>query len=144
MTWLLDRKFYSVTSAVPANTNVVFTQIGANDPNFSLKPEPGFMLRSKTSDGVSFVSVIEPHGDYNPTVEYTIGSYSQVKTVSHFEDGAAEYIRVETKDGNIVGLGLGAEDNPSGTHSVNVNGETVSWTGAYKLFHSDKHIQEQN
>ena len=144
VTWLLDRKFYSVTSAVPANTNVVFTQIGANDPNFSLKPEPGFMLRSKTSDGVSFVSVIEPHGDYNPTVEYTIGSYSQVKTVSHFEDGAAEYIRVETKDGNIVGLGLGAEDNPSGTHSVNVNGETVSWTGAYKLFHSDKHIQEQN
>jgi len=144
VTWLLDRKFYSVTSTVPANTKVVFTQIGANDPNFSLKPEPGFMLRAKTSDGVSFVSVIEPHGDYNPTVEYTIGSYSQIKSVSHFEGGAAEYIRIETTDGNVVGLGLGAEDNPSGTHSVDVNGETVTWTGAYKVFHSDKHIKEQN
>ena len=144
VTWLLDRKFYSVTSSVPANTKVVFTQIGANDPNFSLKPEPGFMLRTKTSDGVSFVSVIEPHGDYNPTVEYTLGSYSQIKAVSHFEGGAAEYIRIETKDGNIIGLGLGAEDNPSGKHSVDVNGETVSWTGAYKVFHSDKHIKEQN
>ena len=144
VTWLLDRKFYSVTSSVPANTKVVFTQIGANDPNFSLKPEPGFMLRAKTSDGVSLVSVIEPHGDYNPTVEYTLGSYSQIKSVSHFEGGAAEYIRIETKDGNVVGLGLGAEDNPSGTHNVDVNGEIVTWTGAYKVFHSDKHIKEQN
>ena len=144
VTWLLDRKFYSVTSSVPANTKVVFTQIGANDPNFSLKPEPGFMLRTKTSDGVSFVSVIEPHGDYNPTVEYTIGSYSQIKAVSQFEGGAAEYIRIETKDGNVVGLGLGAEDNPSGTHTIDVNGEAVTWTGAYKVFHSDKHIKEQN
>jgi len=144
VTWLLDRKFYSVTSSVPANTKVVFTQIGANDPNFSLKPEPGFMLRAKTSDGVSLVSVIEPHGDYNPTVEYTLGSYSQIKSVSHFEGGAAEYIRIETTEGNVVGLGLGAEDNPSGKHSIDVNGETVSWTGAYKVFHSDKHIKEQN
>ena len=122
---------------------MVFTQIGANDPNFNLKPEPGFMLRAKTNDGVSIVSVIEPHGDYNPTVEYTIGSYSQVKSVSHFEGGAAEFISIETKDGNVVGLGLGAEDNPSGTHSVEVDGKTVSWTGAYKVFHSDAHMAEK-
>jgi len=73
VTWLLDRKFYSVSSSVPANTKVVFTQIGANDPNFNLKPEPGFMLRAKTNNGAAFVSVIEPHGDYNPTLEYTLG-----------------------------------------------------------------------
>jgi len=144
VTWLLDKKFYSVSSAVPANTKVVFTQIGANDPNFNLKPEPGFMLRARSNDGVSFVSVIEPHGDYNPTAEYTIGSHSAVKSVSHFEGGAAEYILIETKDGNFVGLGLGAEDNPSGTHSVDVNGETISWTGAYKLFHSDAHMAKKN
>jgi len=77
---------------VPAGTKVVFTQVGANDPNFNLKNEPGFMLRAKTNNGVSFASVIEPHGDYNPTVEYTLGSHSRVKSVSHFEGGAAEYI----------------------------------------------------
>lgn len=139
VTWLLDKKFYSVTSSVPADTKIVFTQIGANDPNFSLKPEPGFMLRAKTNDGVSFASVIEPHGDYNPTAEYTIGSYSQVKSVSHFESGAAEFVLIETKDGNTVGLGLGAEGNPDGTHSVDVNGQTMSWTGPFKLFHSETH-----
>jgi hypothetical protein len=144
VTWLLDRKFYSVTSAVPENSKVVFTQIGANDPNFNLKPEPAFMLRAKTTDGVSFVSVIEPHGDYNPTLEYTLGSYSQIKSVSHFESGAAEYIQIETKNGDVVGLGLGAEDNPSGEHSVDVNGEIISWSGAYKVFHSAAHLAGKN
>jgi len=144
VTWLLDRKFYSVSSAVPVGTKIVFTQVGANDPNFNLKNEPGFILRAKTNDGVSFASVIEPHGDYNPTVEYTLGSHSRVKTVSHFEGGAAEYILIETKDGHNVGLGLGAEDNPAGTHSVDVNGKTISWTGAFKLFHSEKHKAAEN
>lgn len=143
VTWLLDKKFYSVSSAVPANTKVVFTQIGANDPNFNLKPEPGFMLRARQADGVSFVSVIEPHGDYNPTLEYTIGSHSAVKSVSHFEGGAAEYILIETKNGNSVGLALGGEDNPAGTHSVDLNGKTISWTGAYKLFNSEAHLAGQ-
>ncbi len=142
-TWLLDQKFYSVTSAVPANSKVVFTQIGANDPNFNLIPEKGFMLRAKTNDGVSFLSVIEPHGDYNPTLEYTIGSHSAIKSVQHFESGAAEFVLIETKDGNTVGLGLGAEDNPSGTHTVDVNGKMMSWTGPVKLFHSDAHMAEK-
>lgn len=143
VTWLLDKKFYSVTSSVPAGTKIVFTQIGANDPNFNLKPEPGFMLRTRKSDGVSFASVIEPHGDYNPTAEYTIGSHSQVKSVSHYESGAAEFILIETKDGNTVGLGLGAEDNPDGTHSVDVEGKTMSWTGPYKLFNSKLHKSQK-
>jgi hypothetical protein len=137
VTWLLDRKFYTVSSSVPDDTKVVLTQIGANDPNFNLKPEPGFMLRAKTNEGAAFVSVIEPHGDYNPTLEYTLGSHSQVKSVSHYEAGAAEFILIETKNGQRVGLGLGAEDNPSGTHSVDVEGTEMRWTGPFKLFPSD-------
>ena len=137
VTWLLDRKFYSVSSAVPANTKVVFTQIGANDPNFNLKPEPGFMLRVKTNDGVSFVSVIEPHGDYNPTAEYTIGSHSAVKSVSHYEAGEDELIFIETKDGRTVALGLAGDENPSLSHSVNVNGKMMNWTGPHHLFASE-------
>jgi len=98
------------------------------------------MLRAKTNDGVSFVSVIEPHGDYNPTLEYTIGSHSVVKTVSHYESGAAEFILIETKDGQTVGLGLAGDADSSLSHSVKVNGDVMSWTGPYKLFHSEAHI----
>ena len=140
VTWLLDKKFYSVSSSVPKDTKVVFTQVGANDPNFNLRNEPGFMYRAKTSDGIAIVSIIEPHGDYNPTVEYTLGSHSRVKSVSHFEGGADEYIHIETADGQIVGLGLGDGTDASASHSVNVNGKAMTWTGPFKLFHSDVHL----
>ena len=139
VTWLLDRKFYSVTSSVPKDSKIVFTQVGANDPNFNLRNEPGFMYRAKTSDGIAIVSVIEPHGDYNPTVEYTLGSHSRIKSVSHFESGANEYIQIETKNGDVVGLGLGANNDSSASHSVDVNGKAVTWTGPIKLFHSEAH-----
>ena len=142
LTWLLDRRFYSVTSSIPDNTNVIITEIGANDPNFNLRREPAFIFRTRSSDGVSFASVIEPHGEYNPTVEYTVGSHSNVKSVAHFESGAAEYILVETKDGQRVGLGIGGDAGEDTVHTVTANGRDVSWTGPYKLFHSQKHINE--
>jgi len=100
------------------------------------------MLRAKTNDGVSFVSVIEPHGEYNPTVEYTLGSHSRVSSVAHFESGPDEFIQIETKDGEKVGLGLAGDPDPSKSHSVDVNGKVINWTGPFKLFHSKVHKAE--
>jgi len=142
ITWLLDRRFYTVSSFAPAGTKAVFFEVGANDPNFNLRHESGFMLRATTNDGASFVSVIEPHGEYNPTVEYTLGSHSQVKSVSHFEAGPDEFIQIETKAGQIVGLGLAGDDGPEKVHNIDVNGTTITWTGPFKLFHSDAHNEE--
>lgn len=139
ITWLLDSTFYSVTSSVPEGSEIIFAEIGANDPNFNLRREPAFILRSRGNDGVSFASVIEPHGEYNPTVEYTLNSHSNVKSVRHFEEGGDEYVRIETKDGQFIGLAVSGEMEPNASHSVNVDGTDMSWTGPYKLFHSDKH-----
>lgn len=140
VTWLLDKRFYTVSSSVPADTKVVFTQVGANDPNFNLRNEPGFMLRAKSDNGIAIVSVIEPHGEYNATVEYTLGSHTSVKSVKHYESGADEYVRVQTKDGQMVGLALAGDTSEGATHSMDVDGSDVTWTGPYKLFHSQKHI----
>jgi hypothetical protein len=139
VTWLLDRRFYSVTSSAPEDTEIIFAEIGANDPNFNLRREPAFILRAKKNDGVSFVSVIEPHGEYNPTVEFTVNSHPNVKSVQHFENGADEYIRVETKDGQRVGLAIAGDMSESAVHSMNIDGVDVTWSGPYKLFHSQKH-----
>ncbi len=140
ITWLLGSVFYSVTSAVPENTKIIFAEIGANDPDFNLRREPAFILRANRDDGVSFVSVIEPHGDYNPTVEYTLNSHSNVKSVRHFESGSDEYIQIETKAGARVGLAISGDMALDATHSLEVEGVTKNWTGPYKLFHSDKHM----
>lgn len=142
VTWLLDRRFYSVTTSVPNDTRVVMAEIGANDPNFNLRREPAFIFRTRAPAGVSFASVIEPHGEYNPTAEYTVGSHSNVASVAHFQSDSADYIRIETKDGHRVGLGIAGDAAADATHAVSADGEEVSWTGPYKLFHSQKHIDE--
>ena len=139
ITWLLDRRFYSVTLSVPENTRVIMAEIGANDPNFNLRREPVFMFRTAAAGSVSFASVIEPHGEYNPTVEYTLNSHSDINSVEHFQSGAANYIRIETRDGQKIGLGIATDGEDEAIHTLAVDGETVSWTGAYKLFHSKKH-----
>ncbi len=142
VTFLLDSRFYSVTSSVPKNTEVIFTETGANDPNFNLRREPGFILRSRKADGVSYASVIEPHGEYNGTVEYTLESYSRVKSVKHFENGGDELILVETKAGEVVGLGISGDADKANEHSIDALGKTYSWNGPYKLFHSAAHKEE--
>ncbi len=144
VTWLLDRTFYSVTSSVPDGAEIIFAEIGANDPNFNLRREPAFILRSGSNDGVSFASVFEPHGEYNPTVEFTVNSHSNVKSVRHFESGSDEYIQVETKDGQHVGLAIAGDQDTSATHTIKIDGEDVTWTGPYKLFHSDAHLNGGN
>jgi hypothetical protein len=143
ITWLLDRRFYSVTSAVPQGTQVIFAQIGANDPNYNLRREPAFILRAQSGDGVSFVSVIEPHGEYNPIVEYTVNSHSNVASVQHFEDDGNEFIQIQTKEGQTVGLAVAGDMDKDANHRMEIAGEAITWTGPYKLFHSQKHIQAQ-
>jgi len=144
ITWLLDSTFYSVTSSVPQGAEIIFAEIGANDPDFNLRREPAFILRSGNNDGVTFASVIEPHGEYNGTVEYTLNSHSNIKSVRHFESGSHDYIRIETKDGDVVGLAIAGVPDAQAVHSMSVDGEELSWTGPYKLFQSQKHINGDN
>lgn len=140
ITWLLDRRFYSVTSSVPTNTKVVMAEIGANDPNFNLRREPAFVFRARAQGNMSFASVIEPHGEYNPTVEYTVGSHSNVESIAYFQGNAAKFVRVKTKDGQQIGLGIAGGSDADAVHSVIIDDEKVSWTGPYQLFHSQTHI----
>ena len=138
ITWLKDRRFYSVTSTMPEGSSVIFAEIGASDPDFNLRREPAFILRANSNDGISYVSVIEPHGEYNPTVEFTLNSHSQIKSVEHFESGADEFVLVTTKTGKSIGLGIADDTDAAKNHTVSVNGEEMSWSGPYHLFGSER------
>lgn len=137
ITWILDRKFYSVTSLVPMNTKIVFTQIGANDPNFNLRNESGFMLRTQQAGDTAFISVIEPHGEYNPTDEYTLGSHSQVKSIEVQEQNGLKLIQVETKSGKRLALALAPNSNDTDQHNFTQETASWAWTGPAFLFSSD-------
>jgi len=144
VTWLKDRRFYSVTTALPNDSSVIFAETGASDPNFNLRREPAFILRANSDAGVNFISVIEPHGEYNPTLEYTRDSHSRVKSVSYAGGDGALYIHVTSQDGEQLGLGISDNMSTNETHNVNFNGDVKTWRGPYHLFHSDVHQGKSN
>lgn len=100
ITWLNDNgKFYTQTAIVDGDTDALFTRIGANDPNFNLRNESGFLFRKKAAKNHQFVSVLEPHGEYNPSKEYTLVANSQVSDLSFEQTGDISLVEVQLKSG---------------------------------------------
>lgn len=135
VTFLLDKKFYTISSRTSKTTEVIFAATGANDPNFNLRHEPAFILRSRQKGGADFVSVIEPHGEHNPTAEFTVNSHSHVVDVTYHDEGEETLIIIETKSGEFVGLALSEDTRTDAPHKISLNGNTdINWTGPYHLF----------
>ena len=97
------------------------------------------MLRAKTKGGVAFASVIERHGEYNPTVEYTKGSHTQVKHVRHIQDGDIDVVRITTVKGESVSLAIAKGASDDSQHKIVIDGKEIGWQGPYHLIHSEIH-----
>ncbi|GAA0854716.1 heparinase II/III domain-containing protein [Aliiglaciecola litoralis] len=99
VSWLNDNgRFYTQTSLVNGNETFLFTQIGANDPNFNLRNEQGFIRRVANKKHHQFISVLEPHGEYNPSKEYTLDASSKVTGIEYSEQGDLALIRLVIAD----------------------------------------------
>jgi hypothetical protein len=97
MTFLNGNRFYSLTMPSLPATRYYLNKIGANDPNFNLRNEPSLMVR-KTGESAVFITVIEPHGEFNPREEYTRQSESNIKDVKYEN----ETIYISTKDNKKI------------------------------------------
>jgi len=139
VTWLKDKRFYSVSSSVPKDTDIIFIEAGANDPNFNLRREQGFIYRVNGAQNVTYASVIEPHGEYNPTVEFTLNSHTAVKSVTYDGTLDASIVTVKTVDGQTLSLAMSSNPDADIRHSLESEGQTFNWVGPYKVFHSDVH-----
>ncbi|GAB5380197.1 MAG: hypothetical protein Alis3KO_25060 [Aliiglaciecola sp.] len=79
VSWLNENgRFYTQSSLVTGDESFLFTQIGANDPNFNLRNEQGFIRRVTGKGQHQFISVLEPHGEYNPSKEFTLDASSKI------------------------------------------------------------------
>ncbi|MFA6540065.1 MAG: heparinase II/III family protein [Bacteroidota bacterium] len=133
-TWMNGSRYYSLITAADSSTKVFFTQIGGSDPNFNLRNEPGFMLRQRAASHV-FASVLEPHGEWDGTKEFSIGARPTIRSVivlGSTDEGTVVEVQGENKLRWIICVANGA---PSGgaEHSVAVNGTTYRWKGNIEL-----------
>lgn len=131
-TWILDDRFYSyafVTSTPSKKQNVLIAELGANDPNYNLRQQQVLIRRVEKAKQASFVSVLEPHGKYDGSLETTSGAYSNVKSVKHVSENGKDVVVVNLKDGSSVVVALSYNANSEQVHTVNVGEEAIEWKG---------------
>lgn len=132
MTWFNNKKFYTVTSVAQSGDEIIMTRIGANDPNFNLRRDPGLIHRRTAGNSV-FASIYEIHGSYDYPSERPLNLFSSIeglKLIHASEDYVG--VRFKLKSGeNFQFLFSLSDSRETSAHSItNSNGEW-NWNGVY-------------
>jgi len=134
MTWLTTDRFYTFTTLAQDGLELILAELGANDPNFNLRRGQALILRVKDANTHTFVSVLEPHGEYNGPAELTTQSKGSIKDLRRFHGDGADVIRITTDSGAENFLALSYDSRPNEAHKVTVGDRTFMWQGYYELF----------
>jgi len=133
--WFSNGKFYSMTSAVGADDELIFARLGANDPKYNLRHDPTFIIRKKEVKQATFVSIIEPHGAYNRVSELAEHPFTNVEKMSILhDDDNYTIIEFSNKARKEWTLSLAHNDaSETSKHRVKVGAKFFGWTGVYQL-----------
>ena len=133
VTWMNQGKFYTLTAAAKAEDQLLFTRIGANDPNFNLRRDAAFMQRRKDSQNTLFATVIEPHGDYSPVTEKSRNPRGRVSNlrVLHDSDNYTAVAFALAEHGEQVFIIANQTASAEQTHALEAEGRSYRWQGAY-------------
>ena len=131
-TWLNDGRFYTLTTVTDENTELLLCRLGANDPEFNLRPDPAFILRQKNAGDHTFVSVLEPHGSKSLTREIVTDPYGNVRQLKIiYQDEDYIVVEVSLEEGTLqAALSLTSNDVGE-AHSLMIDGRQMNWEGPY-------------
>jgi len=102
-TWLKGRRFYSITTVTDKNSELFFVRTGANDPEYYLRNDPGFIIKQNNCSNHTFFSAIETHGKYDLIVEKTERAVSTVKSLKILEDtDNYTLVEIDTESGKAI------------------------------------------
>jgi len=131
--WINNRKFYTLTSVTNNKDEILFTRIGANDPEFNLRRDPALMLRRKNTKNTTFVSTIEAHGSYSPVTESAVNSNSSIAALKVVLDTENYTAIAITNVNGTTKLFITANANASkeAKHILKINDKNYEWSGSY-------------
>ncbi|MCR9251829.1 MAG: heparinase II/III family protein [bacterium] len=133
-TWFNNRSFYTMTSATLAGDQVLMTRIGANDPNFNLRRDPGLILR-RVGGNTLFANLYEKHGSYNYASERPLNLFTTIAdlNVIHQSEGYVA-VQFELKSGEKYQFSFSLNNKESNSsHILEKNGKSYNWQGVYDL-----------
>ena len=134
VTWLTGNRFYTYTMIALDDTAVLFAELGANDPDFNLRRERAMIFRVRGADDHSFISVLEPHGEYNGTEEFTVDSRGRIAEIRHQRAAHADALSFWSSSGASRTLTLSYDPDNDAAHSMDVGDNTYNWNGYFGLF----------
>ena len=130
MTWFNKKRFYTITSTAEVGDQVLWTRIGANDPNFNLRRDPG-IIHHRTGGNTLFASIYEIHGSYHYSTERPLNPFTSIsdfKILHQSEKYIALQIKLKTGEQYQFLFSL-ADDQTSSTHSIQAGNTHLTWTG---------------
>ncbi|MGM5470626.1 alginate lyase family protein [Flavobacteriaceae bacterium LMO-SS05] len=135
ISWLNKERFYTLTSVVSNEDDLLFTRIGAQDPDFNLRKDPGFMIRKENSKDSYFVSLLESHGQYDPVSEIATNAFSNVKNLSVvYSDDDYIALSIETINDEKNMFLFSFKDNSNlSNHQIKIDHKTYDWIGPYQF-----------
>lgn len=130
--FLNNEVFYTISTATNANDELLFTRIGANDPEFNLRRDAGYMIRRNAQNTV-FASVIEPHGGYSHVSEFSVDAKTHIqnlKVIYDDEDYTAINIVFTGGDEKVLIISNKNTEKLK-EHNLIINDKVFNWKGPY-------------
>jgi len=134
VTWMTGDRFYTYRMLPPPGAELILAESGANDPRFNLRREPMLIQRVDGAADAAFVSLLEPHGAYDPAAETTVGSTSRVAALAHRRIDGAELVTVALAGGRHLTIAIADDPAPGATHRATIDGKEQRWTGPVGRF----------
>ena len=134
ITWLRGGRFYTYAVKADAELQALSTRVGATDPNFNLRPEPGLMLCAVPTEGLSLLAVLEPHGAYSGAREFTIDSEPLIAEVNRFAAAGKDLVTVATASGHEMAVALSYSADADVSHVLDAEAGRYEWRGFYGVF----------
>jgi len=130
-TWFNKKSFFTINSVVRSGDQALLARIGANDPNFNLRRDPGLIHR-RTGGNTVFASLYELHGSYNYNTERPLNldtSIESLKLIHESKQHVAIEFSVKSKTYQFV---FSLQDkSETSNHTIETSGGSLSWSGVY-------------
>ena len=141
ISWLQGNSYYTWhgTSDCEPGNEIIFTQVGANDPSFNLRNDTSFILRGHGKDAL-FASALETHGYFNEAIEASTsarGKVTAIKVVGHTDEGSVVQVEMEHQVLTVM-VSNQSDVTASTPHHIEFNGIQYQWNGFMAITGEDK------
>lgn len=138
--WFGNNVFYTLTTAVDKDDELVFGRIGASDPKFNLRRDPVYIIRKNECEKRTvFASVLETHGSYSRVTELSQNIYGAIKDIEVLHnDENYTVVSFSNNKGDEWTFAMANQNNNSMVvHEIQFKDKQLKWQGSFTLLKND-------